>query len=228
VPSERGPGEPRPGRSDPEVVAVLVAYVGATIVSGLPSTVWAFARGDDPLAAVRAAGTLLPGRRRRPSVLGGTMVHAAVSAFWTAALSVAARRWPLTPVRGALAGLAIAALDLGVIGRRYPAIAALDTPAQLADHAMFGAVVVHLLGRRGCSNPSVEWWATSCERGVPRDRGCTGRVHRPRPGPRGGARTAQIAVPRSGQSGGRSTDRNVRGLDTVVPRPDSAVRSVAA
>jgi hypothetical protein len=149
VSSDRLPSGPGPGRGNPypEVVAALAAYVCATVVSGLPSTVWALARGDDPLTAVRAAGTLLPGRRRHPSILGGIVVHAAVSAFWTAALALAARRWPLTPVRGALAGLGIAALDLGVIGRRYPAIAALHTPAQLADHAMFGAIVGHLLAR---------------------------------------------------------------------------------
>jgi hypothetical protein len=42
---------------------------------------------------------------------------------------------------GVLGGLAIAAVDLGVIGRRRPAIRALPLLPQLADHALFGAVV---------------------------------------------------------------------------------------
>jgi hypothetical protein len=121
--------------------------LGAAIVSGVPSTVWAVVQGDDPLAATRAAGTLIPGRRRRPGILGGVVVHVAVSSFWTTMLALAARRWRLTAVRGALAGLGIAAMDLGVVGRRYPAIAALDTHAQLADHVVFGAVLGHLLAR---------------------------------------------------------------------------------
>jgi hypothetical protein len=46
---------------------------------------------------------------------------------------------------GALAGLAIAALDLGVAGRRFPRIPALPVLPQLADHAAFGAVAARLL-----------------------------------------------------------------------------------
>jgi hypothetical protein len=48
---------------------------------------------------------------------------------------------------GAASGLAIAALDLGVIGRRVPAIRRLPLAPQLADHALFGAVV-GVLSRR--------------------------------------------------------------------------------
>jgi hypothetical protein len=123
----------------------ISAGLRAAIVSGVPSSVWAVVHGDDPLAAARAAGTLLPGRRERPSVLGGMLVHVAVSSVWTAVLALAARRWRLTAAHGALAGLAIATVDLGVVGRRYPAIAALDTRAQLAYHVVFGAVLGHVL-----------------------------------------------------------------------------------
>jgi hypothetical protein len=42
---------------------------------------------------------------------------------------------------GAAGGLAIAALDLGVVGRRFPAGRRLPLVPQLADHALFGAVV---------------------------------------------------------------------------------------
>ena len=48
---------------------------------------------------------------------------------------------------GALAGLAIAALDLGLVGRRFPRIRALPLVPQLADHAAFGAIAARLLQR---------------------------------------------------------------------------------
>jgi hypothetical protein len=129
------------------------AGLTAAIVSGAPSTVWALVDRDDTLAAVRAAGTLLPGRRRRPSVLGGVVAHVVVSSFWTTVFALAARRCRLTTFRGALAGLGIAALDLGVIGRRYPAIAALDSRSQVADHVLFGAVLGHFLARSSMDRP---------------------------------------------------------------------------
>jgi hypothetical protein len=51
-------------------------------------------------------------------------------------------------VWGAVAGLAIAALDLGVVGRRVPAIRELPQGPQWADHVAFGALVGWSLGRR--------------------------------------------------------------------------------
>ena len=47
--------------------AVGIALV-AGVLSGLPSTAWAVLKGEDPLAAARAAGTLLPGRPDRPGL----------------------------------------------------------------------------------------------------------------------------------------------------------------
>jgi hypothetical protein len=52
------------------------------------------------------------------------------------------------PLTGALAGLGIAALDLGVIGRRLPAIRALPQGRQWADHAAYGLAVGAVLARR--------------------------------------------------------------------------------
>ncbi len=46
------------------------------------------------------------------------------------------------------AGLAIAALDLGVLGRRFPRVRALPIGPQLADHALYGVVVASILARR--------------------------------------------------------------------------------
>ena len=53
-----------------------------------------------------------------------------------------------TTAWGALAGLAVAGLDLGVIARRFPAIRALPPVPQLADHIAFGAIVGALLDPR--------------------------------------------------------------------------------
>jgi hypothetical protein len=50
---------------------------------------------------------------------------------------------------GALGGLAITALDLGVLGRRSAAIRRLPLVPQLADHTLFGAIVGLSRGRRG-------------------------------------------------------------------------------
>lgn len=129
---------------------VRVAAVAA-VLSGLPSTACAVAAGGDVLVATRAAGTLLPGRRSRPSVAGGVVAHAAVSLGWTAVLLAAARRRPLGVAGGLAAGAAIAALDLEVVGRRYPAIRALPRGPQWLDHLAFGAVVGAFSGRSGAA-----------------------------------------------------------------------------
>jgi hypothetical protein len=52
-------------------------------------------------------------------------------------------------VWGALAGLAIAGLDLGVLGRHWPRIRALPTLPQVADHVAFGALVGAVVSRAG-------------------------------------------------------------------------------
>ncbi|MGH9185329.1 MAG: hypothetical protein ACRD0U_05890, partial [Acidimicrobiales bacterium] len=125
--------------ADRDLPAVAAATVLAATLSGLPSTIHAFATGREPLAAARAAGTLLPGRRDRPGLVAGAVMHAGVSVFWGAVLAGALPR-RATATAGAAAGLAIAALDLGVVGRRFPAIAALPTLPQVADHVAFGVV----------------------------------------------------------------------------------------
>ena len=117
----------------------------AAAVSGLPSTAYAVAAGRDPLEATKAAGTLLLGEDASTLALvtAAAPVHLALSLGWAAVLERA------LPARGrvlwgALGGLAIAALDLGVVGRRVPAIRALPLGPQLADHALFGATVAAL------------------------------------------------------------------------------------
>ena len=118
---------------------VLAAGLAGAAFSGAPSTLWTLARGDDLLDGARAAGTLLlPRARRSPVLLAAAIpVHLALSLGWAAVLArvIPARR---EPAWGALCGLAIAALDLGVIGRRIPAIRALPQGRQWADHVAYG------------------------------------------------------------------------------------------
>jgi hypothetical protein len=120
---------------------VFKAGAVAWALSGAPSTLIAAIRRDDLLGPSIAAGTLLPGRRDRPGFAAGI-------AAWTPLVAAATARSRHPALAGALAGAAIAALDLGVIGRRYPAIAALSQPPQWADHVAFGAIVGWLAARR--------------------------------------------------------------------------------
>ncbi|MFJ7219876.1 hypothetical protein [Amycolatopsis sp. NPDC098790] len=119
----------------------------AAVASGIPSTTHALLTGRDVLAATRAAGTLLPGRRDRPGIAAGLVAHVLVSTGWTAVLAAIARRHRLGLLRGAAAGLGIAALDLCVAGRAYPAVRALPRAPQVLDHVVFGAVAGALLDR---------------------------------------------------------------------------------
>jgi hypothetical protein len=129
---------------------VRSAWLAAAALSGVPSTAWNLARGRDPLEATKAAGTLVLPDDAQPWALvaAAAPVHLGVSLLWTVVLA------HTLPARnrvawGAAGGLAIAALDLGVIGRRYPAIRKLPLAPQLADHALFGAVVGALSRHQG-------------------------------------------------------------------------------
>lgn len=117
------------------------------MLSGAPSTVHALATGRDPLEATKAAGAiLLPGSRRAlPLVLAAVPVHLALSLGWALVLERLGARGP---VRGAAAGLAIAALDLGVLGRRFPRVRALPLAPQILDHLVYGVVAGTVLERR--------------------------------------------------------------------------------
>jgi hypothetical protein len=126
----------------------LEAGLVAAAVSGAPSTVVTLARGEDVLMGARAAGTLLLPRERRtlPLLAAAIPVHLALSLGWAAVLDRALPR-SKEPISGVLGGLAIAALDLGVIGRRLPAIRALPQGRQWADHAAYGLAVGLVLRR---------------------------------------------------------------------------------
>lgn len=120
----------------------LVAGLVAAAASGIPSTVWTLARGGDVLAGGRAAGALLlPGEQGTVRLLAAAVpVHLGISLGWAVVLE---RVLPhgREPLYGVAAGLAIAALDLGLAGRRIEAIRALEQPPQWLDHVAYGLAV---------------------------------------------------------------------------------------
>lgn len=128
----------------------LRAGAVAAVLSGAPSTVHALATGRSPFDAVEAAGTLLLPDDAPPSAraTAGLIAHGAISLGWGVVLAAVLPR-RRTVVWGALAGLAIAGLDLGVLGRPWPRIGALPTAPQVADHVAFGALVGAVVSRAG-------------------------------------------------------------------------------
>ena len=131
-----------------------VAGAIAAILSGVPSTIYALAHGRDPLEGALAAGTLLLPRERRHALLlpAATIVHLTLSFGWALVL---ARTLPErhVPTSATVAGLAIAALDLGLVGRRFPAIRALPAAPQIADHLAYAWTVAAVLQRRRHATP---------------------------------------------------------------------------
>jgi hypothetical protein len=127
----------------------IIAGTVAGVVSGAPSTVHALLTRGDPLAATEAAGSmLLPTETRRLRLLAAAVpVHATISIGWGVALAMVLPR-TRTTAWGALAGLAIAAVDLGLIGRRFPRIRALPVLPQVADHLLYGAVTGMVLSQQ--------------------------------------------------------------------------------
>lgn len=121
----------------------------AALLSGVPSTLHALVTRNDPLEATLAAGSILqPSEDRRlPLIFAAVPVHLGVSAFWAVLLtSLLPRRRRL--IEGIVAGLAIATVDLLVIGRRFPRIRALPKVPQFADHIAFALVLVTMLPKR--------------------------------------------------------------------------------
>src|SRR4051794_35032792 len=127
----------------------LVAGAAAAVVSGVPSTMWALATRRPLTEGALAAGSLLLPRERRVPVLiaAAVPVHLGLSLGWAVAIERA-----LPPGRrvawATLAGLGIAALDLGLIGRWFPRIRGLPQPPQVADHLAYGAAVGAVLELR--------------------------------------------------------------------------------
>ena len=118
---------------------MLKAGLVGAVVSGFPSTVWTLLEGGDPAEGGRALGKVLLPREERTLVLlvAGAPVHLALSLGWAGVLAAVLPEHD-EPLLGAVGGLAIAALDLAVLGRFFPPISALPQGRQWADHAAFG------------------------------------------------------------------------------------------
>ena len=133
-----------PGRAQDAVTAGLIAAA----TSGVPSTLITLARREAVLDGARAAGAMVLPRETRtvPLLAAAVPVHLLLSVGWAVVLERT-----LPPGRelwgGLAGGLAVAALDLGVIGRRLPAIASLPQPRQWADHVAYGLTVGAVVAR---------------------------------------------------------------------------------
>ncbi len=110
--------------------AVIRAAVSAGVLSGIPSTAHALVTGRSPFDSVRAAGTIVVPDDAPPTsrFVAGLAAHGAITVLWTVVLAIVLPR-RRTALWGALAGAGIAALDLGIAQRRFPAIAALPRGA---------------------------------------------------------------------------------------------------
>lgn len=127
----------------------LVAGAVATVLAGVPSTLHALATGRSVVESAAAAGSILLPGQRQPAVLvvAAVPVHVALSLGWAQVIAaVVPRRWPALGASGC--GLAIAALDLGIIGRHIPRIRDLPQLPQWLDHLAYGATVGLVLRTR--------------------------------------------------------------------------------
>ncbi|HWF74058.1 MAG TPA: hypothetical protein VG186_11970 [Solirubrobacteraceae bacterium] len=133
--------------------SVIEATAAAAVLSGAPSTLHALrteggvrGAGTYVLEATRAIGTLVP--PGRPGLARGVTIHLAISA---ACGELLARTLPerRSAAWGAAAGLAIGVVNVGLVGRCFPAIRALALGPQLADHLAFGVVFAVVVDRGG-------------------------------------------------------------------------------
>jgi len=133
--------------------AIAEATAVAALFSGAPSTLHALLTtgGVRPAATyvyetTRAIGTLVP--PGRPGLVRGALVHVGISAACGEALArTLPHRHPAA--WGAAAGLAIGVVNVGLIGRLFPAIRALPLAPQLADHVAFGTLFALVVDRGG-------------------------------------------------------------------------------
>jgi hypothetical protein len=128
---------------------VLAAGLAGALLSGAPSTTVTLLKHESVLDGATAAGTiLLRGERRTlPLLAAAVPVHLALSFGWAAVLAAVLPRRATVPAAVA-GGLAIAALDLEVAGRAFPAIRALPQGRQWADHVAYGLAVGVVVRRR--------------------------------------------------------------------------------
>ena len=127
----------------------LLAGAVASVLAGVPSTLHALGTNRSVLEGAAAAGSiLLPAERRTPVLVAAAVpVHLVLSLGWAQLIALVAPR--RRPVAGSIVcAVAIAALDLQVIGRRLPRIRALAQGPPWVDHLVYGATVGVVLRKR--------------------------------------------------------------------------------
>jgi hypothetical protein len=137
-----------------EIVEDAVAATPYAAALGVgPSTAHLILTGANMFEVGLAAGALLLPHEERVSRLvpAGFVVHGALSLGW--ALVLAASLPPRRTIAWSLAGgLAITALDMGVvgrvIGRRYSRFGVLPLVPQVLDHLAFAGTVGYVVSRR--------------------------------------------------------------------------------
>lgn len=130
---------------------IIEATAAASVLGAAPSTLAAFACQRDLRSVVdhlvdttRTAGTLLP--PGRPGLVRGALAHTGISLVCGELL---ARTLPErhSSCWGGGVGLVIGLINVGLIGRRFPAVAALPLLPQLADNVAFGLSFAFVVDR---------------------------------------------------------------------------------
>jgi hypothetical protein len=133
---------------------LFYAWLAATLLSGIPSTLYALLTGRDLLEATRAAAAMFP--LSGNVFADAALVHASVSLFWALVLAF------VLPRRRVLAWSVVASIAIGVLDLRliapllFPEVAALDFWPQMADHLMWGMCfggVLRLRQKKSGSDP---------------------------------------------------------------------------
>ena len=133
---------------------LFYAWLAATLLSGLPSTLYALLTGGEVLEATRAAAAMLP--LTGIVFADAAIVHAGVSLFWALVLGL------VLPDRHVLAWCVAASIAIGLLDLRliaplfFPEVAALEFWPQMADHLMWGVcfgAVLRLGEKKSGSRP---------------------------------------------------------------------------
>ncbi len=127
----------------------VIAALFAGFLSGVPSTFYAVLTHTSVLRAISAAGGIVlgSGAPQSETLFVGALVHGFLSLFWGVVLGVVLPR-RATVLWGGLAAVAIAVLDLLLIGRMFDSIQALTFLLQLFDHIVFGIVAAIVISQR--------------------------------------------------------------------------------
>jgi len=127
----------------------VIAALFAGLLSGVPSTIHAVLTHTPILHAILAAGGIVlgSGAPQSQTLFAGALVHWVLSLFWGVMLGIVLPR-RATVLWGGVAAVAIAVLDLLLIGRMFASIKTLPFLPQLFDHIVFGIVAAIVISQR--------------------------------------------------------------------------------